>query len=143
VIDQTTGKYKSKSELASLWNNIESFHSVNAGKSSLSSNSTIVHYCRTNARSMVAGMSAFLILGKASVFYENSFIEWSALSANNPDSSKNTLPSGSKYATDSASLTGNLSYLSATTSQYSTFAINQNATTTKKNIEEDKLYKNQ
>jgi hypothetical protein len=120
--------------------NVESVHSVNAGKSSHSSNQTIVHYCRTNARSMVAGMSAFLILGKASIFYENSFIEWSALTANNPDSTKNTLPAGSPYATDTANLTGSLTYL-GTAAQYSVFNINQNATTTKKNIEEDKAYK--
>jgi thiosulfate/3-mercaptopyruvate sulfurtransferase len=142
VIDQTTGKFKSKADLASLWSNVESFHSVNAGKTSLSSNQTIVHYCRTNARSMVAGMSAFLILGKASIFYENSFIEWSALTANNPDSTKNTLPAGSPYATDTANLTGSLKYL-GTAAQYSVFNINQNATTTKKNIEEDKAYKQQ
>lgn len=149
VIDQTTGKYKSKTEIAALWSDLSAFNaSSNSGKAGYKDGQTIVHYCRTNARSMVTGMSTFLILGKPSIFYENSFIEWSALSANNPNTTLRTLPAGHKFATDIATLTdsstgGPVYNATATITQYSSFNINTNAVTTRKNIDEDKLYKNQ
>ncbi|GBF50680.1 hypothetical protein LPTSP4_22070 [Leptospira ryugenii] len=148
VVDQTTGKFKSKDELVSLWDDFTKFNSVNQSGDGFKTGQTIVHYCRTNARSMVTGLSAFLILGKPSVFYENSFIEWSALSANHTNTALRTLPAGHVYATDTNELTesgyntpGPVYNNSASLSQYSVFRINQEATTTRKNLDEDRAYK--
>lgn len=150
VIDQTTGKFKSKAEIAALWNDVSGFNSVNTSGTGYRDGQTIVHYCRTNARSMVTGLSAFLILGKPSVFYENSMIEWTALSANHTVSSLRTLPAGHQFATDTNELTysgsntpGPVYNSTASVSQYTSYNINTNATTTRKNLDEDKLYKSQ
>jgi 3-mercaptopyruvate sulfurtransferase SseA len=150
VIDQTTGKFKSKAELTTLWGDVSGFNAINTSGSGYKEGQTILHYCRTNARSMVTGLSAFLILGKPSIFYENSMIEWTALSANHTNASLRTLPAGHAFATDTQDLTesgsntpGPVFNTSASVSQYSSYNINTNATTTRKNIDEDKAYKQQ
>ncbi len=149
VIDQTTGKFKTKSEIASLWSDVRTgFDTVNTVGSGYKDGQTILHYCRTNARSMVTGLSAFLILGKPSVFYENSMIEWTALSANHTTPGLRTLPPGHKFATDTEELTergtntpGPAYNASSDINQYAGFNINTSATTSRLNIDEDKAYK--
>ncbi|MCZ8154762.1 MAG: hypothetical protein O9264_01475 [Leptospira sp.] len=150
VVDQTTGKFKSKEAISALWKDFTGFNAINSSGTGYKSGQTVVHYCRTNARSMVTGLSAFLILGIPSVFYENSMIEWTALSANHTNSSLRTLPAGHKFATDTTELTasgsntpGPVYNTSASISQYASYNINANATTSRKNIDEDKLYKQQ
>ncbi|TGN21120.1 sulfurtransferase [Leptospira idonii] len=150
VVDQTTGKFKSKAAIAALWSDVSGFNSINPAGTGYTSGQTILQYCRTNARSMVTGISTFLILGKPTVFYENSLIEWTALSAYHTNAALRTLPSGHKFATDTAELTesgtstpGPVYNGAASTAQYSVFNINTNATTTRKNIDEDKAYKGQ
>ncbi len=147
VIDQTTGKFKPKAQIDALWADTSTWYSGNASGDGVKSTNTIVSYCRTNARSMVSGLSAFLISGHPVVFYENSMIEWTALSGNHPTSSLRTLPSGHIFATDTAELTestpgnGPVFNTAGNISQYSVFEINTSATTTKLNIDEDKAYK--
>jgi len=147
VIDQTTGKFKSKAAIDALWANTNGWYSGNSQGDGVGQEHTIVSYCRTNARSMVSGLSAFLISGLPVVFYENSMIEWTALSANHPNETLRTLPAGQRFAVDSADLTesspgnGPVYNSSATTTQYSSFEINRNATTSKLNLIEDRAYK--
>ncbi len=148
VIDQTTGKFKSKEAIAALWNDVNGFNSINASGTGYKDGQTILQYCRTNARSMVTGLSTFLILGKPTIFYENSMVEWTSLSANHTNTALRTLPAGHPFATDTNELTesgsntpGPVYNTSASLIQYSSYNINTSATTTRKNLDEDKLYK--
>jgi 3-mercaptopyruvate sulfurtransferase SseA len=150
VVDQTTGKFKSKAEIAALWTDVSTWNAANSAGVGYTDGSTILHYCRTNARSMVSGLSAFLILGKPSVFYENSMIEWTALSASHTNTALRTLPAGHPFATDTTELTasgintpGPAYNTGASIAQYSAYNINASATTTRKNLDEDKAYKQQ
>ncbi|WP_147456742.1 rhodanese [Leptospira yasudae] len=148
VVDQTTGRFKSKAAIAALWSNPSGWgHAENGSVSGYQQGQTYLHYCRTNARSMVTGLSTFVILGRPSVFYENSFIEWNGLSANHPDPTKRTLPAGSPFATDTVDLTvstggsgGGPTFNTTNAANYKT-VINPNATTSRQTLIDDWNYK--
>lgn len=150
VVDQATGRFKSKAAIAALWNTPNGWgHAENASASGYQEGQTFLHYCRTNARSMVTGLSTFVILGKPTVFYENSFIEWNGLSANHPDPAKRTLPADSPFATDTADLTvstggtgGGPTFNAANAANYKT-VVNPNATTSRQTLIDDWAYKNE
>ncbi|AOP34491.1 hypothetical protein A0128_11915 [Leptospira tipperaryensis] len=148
VIDQTTGRFRSKAAIAALWSNPAGWgHAENGSVSGYQQGQTYLHYCRTNARSMVTGISTFVILGRPSVFYENSFIEWNGLSANHPDPTKRTLPAGSPFATDTTDLTastagsgGGPTFNAANAANYKA-VVNPNATTSRQTLIDDWNYK--
>ncbi|TGN07153.1 hypothetical protein [Leptospira ilyithenensis] len=140
-INQSTGRFKTKSEIAALWKDV-TWQSDNTGKSGYQDGQVILQYCRTNARSMITGMSTFIILGKPTAFYDNSWIEWSSLTATT--GGKQNLPSGSKFATDSADVTEGLRFnATGVVANYSNLKVNANATTSRQIQIDDLIYKNQ
>ncbi|WP_411823460.1 hypothetical protein [Leptospira sp. 'Mane'] len=140
-INQTTGRFKTKAEILALWKDI-TWQSDNAGKSGYKDGQVILQYCRTNARSMITGMSTFIIIGKPTAFYENSWIEWSSLTSTS--SGKQNLPSGSQFATDTADLTESLQFNgTGVVANYSNLKVNASATTSKQIQIDDLSYKNQ
>ncbi|WP_135354892.1 hypothetical protein [Leptospira kobayashii] len=140
-INQTTGRFKTKAEIAALWKDV-TWQSDNAGKSGYKDGQVILQYCRTNARSMITGMSTFIILGKPTAFYDNSWIEWSSLTSTT--GGKQNLPSGSKFATDSADLTESLQFnATGVVATYANLKVNATPTTSRQIQIDDLTYKNQ
>jgi thiosulfate/3-mercaptopyruvate sulfurtransferase len=130
---ETGYRFKNKSNLESLFKN----KGYTAG-------ATVISQCRTNFEAQVNGFAAINILGYPTSYYDGSLAEWTALNAEHPVSSLNSVPADFKWRTDKSSVS-NYSYTnnSLFNSRLKAAIVDRTATTTRLFITEDKAYKNQ
>jgi hypothetical protein len=124
-------RFKNKSSLESLFRN-----------KGYTTGSTVISQCRTNFEAQVNGFAAINILGYPTVYYDGSLAEWTALNAEHPVSTLNSVPSDFKWRTDKATVsTFNYTNNASFNSRLKAASVDRTATTTKLFIQEDKAYK--
>jgi 3-mercaptopyruvate sulfurtransferase SseA len=110
LLDSTMGfGYRPKAELEALLNGGTNaaglgfvgsdYQPVGAGNG-YQTGDTIYAYCETTFRAMITGVTAAVILGKPTRFYDGAMVEWNSLSHLQDATGNYILPSNSPWRTD-------------------------------------------
>lgn len=131
--DATGYRYKSKADLEALF----AAAGYTPGK-------TVLSQCRSNFEAQVNGFASIAILGQPTVYFDGSFLEWTALVSKHPTASINQLPASHPWTTDTSELTGiplgSISY-NLTAANVVRPTIDPASTTTRLVVQQDQAYK--
>lgn len=110
MLDSTKGySYRPKAELATMLNGgtnasgvgfVDSSYGLVGTGNAYQPGDTIYAYCETTFRAMITGVTAAVILGKPTRFYDGAMVEWNSLSYLNDKNGNPILPNDSPWRTD-------------------------------------------
>jgi len=110
MLDSTKGfAYKPKATLAAYLSGapdasgiglIDGTNKVVGAGNGYQEGDTIYTYCETTFRAMITGITAGVILGKPTRFYDGAMVEWNSLSNIADNSGRTILPADSPWRTD-------------------------------------------